>query len=259
MVSRAFGITDHKYADDEQLILSFKPGLQSDESQAVKNMEKCIDEIRRFLQDNKLCNNSNKTEFMLIGSKHNLKKINCNNITVDCSKIEASKSVKNLGVIFDRLMKMDEQVSNMCKKAFFNIKNIAHIRNSLDKEDAKTAVHALVTPHLDYGKALLSGVTSKNLNRLQVAQNSAARLIERLRRNDRISHIRKELHWLPVKARIEFKILSLTWKALNNQAPIYLAELLSPTNHHRNLRSNQRNLLDVPRSCLTFGDREHGT
>ena len=62
----------------------------------------------------------------------------------------------------------------MCKKAFYNIRNIAHIRKSLSKNDMKTAVHALVKPHLDYGNALLYGVNKKFIDKLQITQNSAA-------------------------------------------------------------------------------------
>jgi len=46
------------------------------------------------------------------------------------------------------------------------------------KEDTKTAVNALVTPHLDYENDLLYGISQKHIKKLQIAQNSAARLIE---------------------------------------------------------------------------------
>jgi hypothetical protein len=150
---------------------------------------------------------------------------------------------------------MEQQVKSMCKKAFYNIKNIAHIRKSLSKEDTKTAVHALVTPHLDYGNALLHGVNKRMLNKLQVAQNSAARLIERLRKYDRISHVRKDLHWLPVQARINFKILNMTWKAMNGQSPKYITNLLINKTSSHNLRSNDQNVLKVPRCNTKYGER----
>jgi hypothetical protein len=239
-------VFDQKYADDEQLILSFKPDSQSDSKHAFTKMEKCIDEIRTFLQENKLCNNGDKTEFIVIGSKHNLHKVGINSITVNNTEIKAVDNVKNLGVIFDKTMNMEPQVRNMCKKAYCNIKNIAHIRKSLSKEDTKTAVHALVTPHLDYGNALLYGINKKALEKLQVAQNSAARLIERLRKYDRVSHVRIELHWLPVHARIKFKILNLTWKAMNKESPQYIADLLNKSSSTLVLRSNHQNLLKMP-------------
>jgi hypothetical protein len=254
-IAEANNVIDQKYADDEQLILSFKPKCKTAEKDALTTMEKCIDEIRIFLKDNKLCNNSDKTELMLIGSKRNLHLLDKKQLNINGLSIQASDKVKNLGVLFDKEMTMDTQVSSMCKKAFYNIKNIARIRRSMSKEDTKTAVHALVTPHLDYGNALLYGIRKKNLNKLQVAQNSAARLIERLRKYDRISHIRKELHWLPIDARIDFKVLNMTWKALNDKSPKYIADLLTRTTHQRSLRSNNQHLLTVPRCRSNYGDR----
>jgi len=150
---------------------------------------------------------------------------------------------------------MEKQVNSMCKKAFYNIKNIAHIRKSLNKDDTKTAVHALVTPHLDYGNALLYGANKKLQDKLQVAQNSAARLVERLKKHDRISHVRKQLHWLPVDARIKFKILNITWKALNDKAPKYIQDLLNNSTSDLNLRSNHQKLLKMPRICNKYGER----
>ena len=60
-------ISDEKYADDEQLFLSFKPKDNAHTESAIKKMETCIKDIRKFLLDNKLCNNNEKTEFMIIG------------------------------------------------------------------------------------------------------------------------------------------------------------------------------------------------
>jgi hypothetical protein len=254
-VAEENGVTDHKYADDEQLILAFRPNSYTSRDEAFTKMEKCINEIRAFLQSNKLLNNSDKTEFILIGSKNNLQKVGTKAIKVEESSITSVDTVRNLGVFFDNRMTMEPQIRNMCKKAFLNIRNIAHIRKSLTREDTKTVVHALVTPHLDYGNALLYGVNKKYLQKLQVAQNSAARLIEKLKKHDRISHIRKELHWLPIESRIDFKLLNLTWKALNHEAPQYIKDMLNHLSHDNNLRSNAQNLLRIPRSKTRYGDR----
>ena len=105
----------------------------------------------------------------------------------------------------------------------------------------------LSPPHLDYGNGLLYNISKKLIDKLQVAQNSAVRLIEQLNRRDSITCHRKNLHWLPIHARIQFKILMTTWKALNNQAPEYinnLIELKQQPDH--NLRSNDKLQLVVP-------------
>jgi hypothetical protein len=245
-IAKRNGIVDEKYADDEQLLLSFKPNTINDQATAIAKMEKCIDEIRKFLFDNKLCNNSEKTELLLIGSSHQLNKLSVNHINIENTKITGTSNVKNLGVIFDNHMTMEKQVNKMCKNAYFNIRNISKIKKHLDKDSLKAAVNALVSPHLDYGNALLYGIPRKLINKLQITQNSAVRLIENVKRHERITNYRKALHWLPIEARIQFKILATTWKTLNKEAPDYLQNLLETKPQNRTLRSSEKWLLRVP-------------
>ena len=88
------------------------------------------------------------------------------------------------------------------------------------------------------------------------AQNSAARIVSRSRKSEHITPILKELHWLPVHLRIKYKILLLTYKALNNIAPAYISDLIHLKVSPRVLRSNEQMLLHVPRSKQkTYGDR----
>ena len=135
----------------------------------------------------------------------------------------------------------------MCKNAYFNIRNISKLRKNLDKETVKTAVNALVTPHLDYGNALLYGIKSYLLDKLQVAQNSAVRLIEKLKKYDHVSSSRQQLHWLPIQARIHFKLLMTTWKAIKKQAPKYIQQLIKVRQQqNHNLRSNNKVMLESP-------------
>jgi exonuclease III len=256
-IAKNNNIEDEKYADDHQLILAFRPKHQQDQWAALSQMEKCIKEIRNFLQDNKLCNNSEKTEFLLIGTPSQLKQIQIDNISIDNTKITTVDKARNLGVIFDKFMTMENQVNKACRNTYFNIRNISKIRRYLTKEDSKTVVNALVTPHLDYGNGLLMGIKKNLLNKMQIAQNSAVRLIQKVPRHEHITKYRKQLHWLPIQARIEFKILSMTWKALNKQAPGYLSNLLSLNTASMNLRSKSRMMLEIPEAYGTnnFADR----
>ena len=248
-IAHNHNIIDEKYADDEQLILSFKPN-PNDAAQAKDTMQKCIKDIRIFLQKNKLCNNGEKTEIILIGQKTHIDKLEMDPVEIGDTRIIYADNVKNLGAIFDKHMTMEKQVNKMCKAAYFNIRNIAKIRKSLSKDDVKAIVNALVTPHLDYANSTLFGISEKLKNKLQIAQNSAVRLIERLRLRDHITEHRKNLHWLPVDARIKYKILTLTWKALNDQAPIYLTNLIKKRHTPRPTRSLYENLLDPPNIAM---------
>jgi hypothetical protein len=215
-------------------------------------MEGCIDDLKHFLLENKLCTNSEKTELLLISSKTQLNKLNFNSIKVRDLSIKASDSVKNLGVFLDKHFTMEKQVNSICKKVYFNIKNISKIRRSLNISDTKTVVNALVTPHFDYGYALLYGISKRLENKMQIAQNSAARLIFRIGRSEHISGYREMLHWLPIPARIDYKILCNVWKALNEQAPSDLAELITRRHTVRSMRHNDKNVLVIHHAADNF-------
>jgi len=83
-------------------------------------------------------------------------------------------------------------------------------------------------------------------------QNCAARLVTRTRSSEHIAPVLRRLHWLPVRQRITYKILLLTYKALNSMAPRYLADLLQPYTATGQLRSSSKNLLVTPKSNLKF-------
>ncbi len=93
------------------------------------------------------------------------------------------------------------------------------------------------------------------MNRLQCVQNVSAKLVSGNLKFDHVTPILRELHWLPVEYRTEYKCTLLTWKAVNGCAPQYLQDLI----HFRNTRahrSKDQRLLEVPRTNLvTGGDR----
>ncbi len=109
---------------------------------------------------------------------------------------------------------------------------------------------------IDYCNALLAGASKATLNKLQVVQNSAARILTRTRMRDHITPVLESLHWLPVSFRVDLKMLMLTYKALHGLAPQYLPELLIPYTPTRDLRLSETGLLTVPLTRLRLmGDR----
>lgn len=96
----------------------------------------------------------------------------------------------------------------------------------MNKKDAEKRIHAFISSRLNYCNAILTGLPKKVTERLQLIQNSAARLLTRTKRREHISPVLAALHWIPVTFRIDFKVLLLIYKALNGLRPSYIANSL---------------------------------
>lgn len=165
-------------------------------------------------------------------------------------------TVRSLGVVLDGAFKLDKQISATVRSCFFQLRTIAKVKAYLPPKDLERVINALITSRLDYCNSLYVGLDKSLIQRLQLVQNAAARLLTGKRKRDHITPVLRYLHWLPVHYRIDFKILLLTFKCLNGLAPLYLTELLHAHIPARALRSANILLLDVPRSRLkTRGDR----
>ena len=208
------------------------------------------------MQQNFLKLNCNKSEILIIGPKHLSRSAQTFSLNIDGSIITPSTQVRNLGIILDPTLSFRPHANHITKTAFFHLKNIARLRTSLSFDTTKILIHALITSRLDYCNSILYGSPNTILNKLQYVQNSAARLLTSTRRYDHITPVLQNLHWLPIKHRIDFKILLTTYKALNNLAPDYLSDLLPLHAPTRCLRSAGANMLKIIRTKRrTWGDR----
>ena len=246
-IIRHHGLNYHFYADDTQIYVSIEPNEQAE----TEALEQCISDMRQWMLVNLLKLNDSKTEVLLIGSNQQRAKCSLSSITVGNSSVCIKSSARNLGVIFDDSLSMDLQVKSLCKAMYFYLYNISKIRKCLTKEATVRLVHALISSRLDMCNSLLCGLPSVLLNKLQTVQNSAARLIVGVRKSHHITPILIQLHWLPVRQRIDYKILLLTYCALNNLAPAYLRDLLCYYQPSRTLRSSCQNLLVEPKFRLS--------
>ena len=154
-------------------------------------------------------------------------------------KIKTLDHVRKLGILFDKNMTMAKQFNKMCKIAYFNMRNLSKIRKILDKETLRTAINVLVSPRL----WKCTSIWYKNLSVEQATNgtNSAVRLIWKLKKQDSVRNFRKQLHRLPIPARMQFKLMTTTWKALHNLAPKYIQPLVRKRQQqNHNVRSNKK-------------------
>lgn len=116
-------------------------------------------------------------------------------------------------------------------------------------------IYAFISSHLDYCNSLFTCLSKTSLNFLHVVKNTAAKLLNNSPKRSHVTQILMFLSWLPIKSRIQFKILVITFRAWQGQAPASITEPLQPYNISRNLKSSNQGLLVFPRSRLkTKGD-----
>ena len=112
----------------------------------------------------------------------------------------------------------------------------------------------LIDTMIKHGLKIMSHLHNYALYLLYVPSHSVLRIISEyytihvtFRNNmNLITLVLRDLHWLPVSFRLEFKIMLITYKVLHDRAPIYIQELLQLYTSSRNLRSSNRNLLVKP-------------
>ena len=143
-------------------------------------------------------------------------------------------------------MSFDEQVSETCKACYFHIPVLHHIRTSKHSWGFKTIAAAIVGSRLDFCNALLAGTSISNLTRLQLVQNTLARVVAQKPRFCHIAPVLSDLHWLLVRHRISFKIATVTFRVLQFQQPSYLASLIPRYVPTRALRSSSSLSICVP-------------
>ena len=256
-IANKHNVKIHMYADDTQLYLSFYP---ADWPRAKAIMESCVSEVRSWLTDNHLKLNDNKTEVMIVGKENVKSKIQGDiEICIGSEKVKPKSCVRNLGAFLDSELSMQEQVKSTSRSCYSSLHSLGRIRKYLDENSVKTLVHAFITCKIDNLNSLLPCVSDhvRTLNKLQMILNTSARLIFRLRKHDHITPVLMELHWLPIQARIDYKILLLTYKALNGIGPSYLVDFLHPKQYRRNTRAaNDYLALEAPSTKMkTVGDK----
>src|SRR5260221_8128308 len=209
---------------------------------------------------NRLKLNTDKTQFIWLGSRLQLRKVAHNDVQLGTHLVHVSPSVNDLGVTIDSQLTMSAHVSRICSLCFYHLRQIRTVRQSLTRDASKTLVHAFVSSRLDYCNSTLYGICGDQFQKLQSVLNAAARMILSLRKYDHVtSAVRDDLHWLPIRQRIEFRICVLVYKYLHGSAPSYLSDMIKRVDSVANLRchrSASRGDLLVPRAHkVRFGPR----
>ena len=196
-----FGIQSHIYADDTQFWVSFLP---ENEEIARRHVQRAFTIITKFMLDNSLQLNPNKTQFLPISRSIELfEPLDLGNgIT-----IPPSCHVKNLGVIFDTKLSFLNHASEIRRSGFFHLRRVKALGGIIPSNCLEILIHAYVTSRIDFCNILLHDHNQYLVNRFQTLHNACAKAITGARKYDSASVQLATLHWLPVKQRSQYKAL----------------------------------------------------
>ena len=225
-ILRHHNISYHIYTDETQLYISFKCKDPFTALESLTKLNRCISDIRVWMIKNKLKINDSKTEFKIFRSPFMNQNLSDLSVSVGDMQFSPSSKMRDLGVVFDQYLTFHDLISGICKSTHFHLRGIGRFRNLLTFDATAQLIHVLITSRLDFCNSILYNLPNKQIERLQRIQNQAARMLKRIPRRNHITAVLRELHWLRIHDRINFKILLLTHKAVNNSAPEYLCDLI---------------------------------
>ena len=166
--------------------------------------------------------------------------------------------VRNLGVWIDAELTMRDQVSKTCQSCFFHLRRLRSIRKLLGRDVTIQLVCALVLSRLDYCNSVYAGLPAATLAPLQRVLHAAARLVNDLKTSDHVTSALMDLHWLPIKQRVEYKLCCHVHNVSIGHAPVYISDMLTAcadVPSFSRLRTSSSGNYVIPRTRLKLGER----
>ena len=225
------------FADDTNLTTHAK-SIQDIEKQLNSDLEN----IHTWLLANKLTLNTQKTEYMIIGSRYRLSKIEDDpKIRLGENNIKRVKQAKTLGIVIDEQLLWKNQINKIAIKASKGIGMLRRMKAYVPLHTLETVYNALIMPHFDYCSLVWENCSKHLQDKIQKLQNRAARIITGKTYDIRSSEILENLGWQTLLERRQSKKALFMHKIRNNDGlPEGLTSMFTTTNNSNyNLRSNE--------------------
>ena len=143
------GVRFQLFADDTQFYLSL--GNVEDTERKINNV---MIDIKRWMNSKQLKLNDSKTKCLIVGKKHDLRRLDIANLKVLENEFEVTSPIKNLGIVFDCSLSFNEQINRVVKTVGYHLRNIAFLKKYLDDKTVKMLIHNYVISRLDYCNVL---------------------------------------------------------------------------------------------------------
>ena len=250
-----YGFNAHQYADDTQLYGWCRP---CNSTSLCHRLGECVEGVAQWMSSNRLQLNAGKTEFMWCVPPRRRHHLPADQLMVQSAAVDPLTSVRDLGVYLDSDMSMRTYIAHLVRSCYGILRQLRSIRRSLPRSALTTLVTSFISAKVDYCNVALAGLPQCDLDRVQSVVNAAARLTADARKYDHVTPLLKDLHWLRIPQRIEYKLCVLVHRCLNGTAPRYMTDLTMSVGStaRRRLRSASTADLVVPSTRRsTIGDR----
>ena len=238
------------YADDTALYFSAKNTVQIEN---VLNNEIAL--VSEWFGRNKLTLNTKKTKVMLFGTPYKVKHANPVEIKVNNETIEQVHEFKYLGVILDSSLKFAKHTDYITRKVNAKIAALGRVRNYLPNVLMLTLYKSLIRPHFDYCD-IVWGCCPKYLqDRLQILQNRALRIINKMDRYTSIDDLHNMSHIPTLKERRKIHLQIFMYKVFHNLAPNTITSKFKRTNdaYSHSTRAAASNSFCIPSIDKDYG------
>lgn len=200
--------------------------------------------------------NTDKTKFMMLGTKHKLKQVN-NNVIIPTNRgsLNVVESDKLLGVYIDNTLAWKEHIGKLCKKISSLIYILRKNKHYLSIEQRNLFYKSYILSHIDYCSLVFCPSSPTLLDSLEKLQKRAARVILDMPYRTPSAQLYETLNWTNLTKRMQIKMGIMTYKSRNGLAPGYMKDMFTSVGvaHTRNLRSKTRNHLQLPRIKTEYG------
>ena len=241
------------YVDDTKLLLALPPNQTTN---AVSMLNDYLGEITKWCCRNSLLLNPDKTKLLVIGVPQLTKTLPTQTITLMGKHIEPVTTAKDLGVYIDNSLNYNDHINKISSSCIYNLIMINRIKYLLDKKTILLLIHSFVFNKLLYCSSVWSNTSKKNIKKLQLLQNFAARIVLGLKKYDHISEGLKSLGWLDINHKFKFNDCVMMYKCLNNEgAPAYLSQRFKKRSQIHSRATRNRSDLDLIKCRLTTGQR----
>jgi hypothetical protein len=255
-VFEEFEVSAYYYADDTQFFVEFNPSSNESEVEARTLLDKIFTKLTTWMLANHLKLNTDKTVVLPVTRRER----QFDPIRIGSSLVEPAYEIRNLGFVFNRTLSIASHLKYIKSVTFYHLRRIVSMKHCVSFQQREILVHAFITSRLDFCNSLFYGSYQKDLKVLQSILSSVARaLLCVIGDRSDSREIMFRLHWLPILARINFKLAILGFKIFNNTAPKYFLpiEVVAPSRVTRSSSAPllTSNILVSTHRLVTYGDR----